>query len=154
MDIDVLNVERILAQGERLERFVGRPAQDWFAATRVADREFPGGQSTRTRVRDGGCVFLNPEGRGCLLHSYAVREGLDYHELKPLVSALFPITFDDGVLHASDEVEDGTLICSGAGPTLYEGIRDELRYYFGDGLVAELDGLAAATSRDTPRGTS
>ena len=29
------------------------------------------------------------------------------------------------------------------GPSLYDGARDELRYYFGDGLIAELDELKA-----------
>ena len=143
VDVDVENVQRILAQGERLERYVGRPITEWFAEGYTEDREFPGGASTRSRVRDGGCVFLNPRGRGCLLHSYCAEEGMDYHELKPMVSALFPITFEEGVLCAATEAEDGTLVCSGAGPTLYEGIRDELRYYFGTDCVAELDALAA-----------
>ena len=63
--------------------------------------------------------------------------------LKPLVSILFPVTFEHGVLMPSTELIDGTLVCGGAGDTLYEGARDELAHFFGSGLVAELDALAA-----------
>ena len=61
--------------------------------------------------------------------------------IKPRVSALFPVTFDDGVLDPSTEITDGTLVCGGQGPTLYRGVRLELAYYFGELLVRELDGL-------------
>ena len=144
VDVDVANVERIMAHARGLERHVGRPAREWFTGRYGRDAEFPGGAFTRTGVRDGACVFLGRESRGCLLHSYCLREGIDYHELKPMVSTLFPITFGGGVLHAADEVQDGTLVCSGAGPTLYEGLRDELRYYFGGPFVEELDRLASS----------
>lgn len=154
VDVDVENMRRILAQGEPLEHYVGRPAGDWFEDGVEPDGEFPGGASTRTRVYGGGCVFLRPHGRGCLLHSYSLERGLDYHDLKPLVSALFPLTFEDGVLCPATEVEDGSLVCLTNGPTLYQGMKDELRYYFGAGLVTELDGLKRATPADTPRGTS
>ena len=154
VDIDVENVRRLLARGPELERYVGRPASEWFEEEYEADDEFPGGAATHTRVYGGGCVFLRSNGRGCLLHSYSLERGIDYHELKPLVSALFPLTFEDGVLCPATEVEDGSLVCLANGPTLYRGIRDELRHYFGAGLVAELDDLERATSADTPRGTS
>ena len=48
----------------------------------------------RTQVKDGRCVFLNRQARGCKVHSYCLDKGLDYHLLKPLVSILFPVTFD------------------------------------------------------------
>jgi hypothetical protein len=79
-----------------------------------------------------------------MLHAFALERGLDYHEVKPMVSALFPVTFADGVLMASEEVEDGTLVCLDEGPTLYRGARAELLFYFGEALVAELDALEAA----------
>jgi hypothetical protein len=69
---------------------------------------------------------------------------MDYHELKPMVCSLFPLTFGEGLLQASDEAGDSSLICIGTGPTLYEGARAELRYYFGDDLVGELDELVAS----------
>jgi hypothetical protein len=53
------------------------------------------------------------------------------------------VTFEQGVLTASGEAVDGSLVCAGQGPSLYEGARSELGYYFGTGLVAELDQLKA-----------
>ena len=79
-----------------------------------------------------------------MLHSYALGVGRDYHALKPMVSTLFPVTFGGGALVVSDELEEGSLVCSGDGPTAYEAARNELAYYFGDSLVIELDSLASS----------
>src|SRR5262245_5713154 len=144
VDVDVENVARIMKHATALEAYVGRPAGEWFRTRYTPDPEYPGGSSTRTRVRDGACVFLNRRTRGCLLHSFSLSEGIDYHELKPMMSALFPITFSEGTLYPAQEVEEGSLVCAGEGPTLYEGAREELRYYFGSALVGELDRLASA----------
>lgn len=144
VDVDLPTAGRILAERDALVAF-GVPAVEWFGSAEEDD-DMPGGASTRTRVLDGTCVFRNRRGRGCLLHAYASATGRDYHELKPVVSALFPITFGDGVLWLSDELEDGTLVCGGRGPTAYEGVRGELAWYFGDDLVSELDRLARAAT--------
>jgi len=64
-----------------------------------------------------------------------------------MVSCLFPLTFSEGVLQLADEVEDNSLVCLGDGPTCYLGIRDELLYYFGEELVAELDKLEEEESK-------
>ena len=61
-----------------------------------------------------------------------------------MVSVLFPVTFDDGLLHTSTEIEDKSLQCIGDGPTVYQGVRDEIAWYFGPELVAELDEIAGA----------
>jgi hypothetical protein len=76
-----------------------------------------------------------------MLHTFALGRGVDYHEIKPMVCSLFPVTFDGGLLHPSNEIADRSLQCIDDGPTLYEGVRSEIEYYFGAGLVAELDGL-------------
>ena len=81
-----------------------------------------------------------------MLHSYALATGRDYHALKPMVSTLFPVTFAGGALVVSDELENGSLICSGDGPTAYEAAREELAYYFGESLAIELDSLASASA--------
>ena len=109
----------------------------------------PGGGSDRTAVDERGCVFLAKpgQGRGCMIHRYCVEKGIDYHELKPMISILFPLTYDGGHLVPAEEIEDGSLQCIDQGPTLYQGLRDELRYYFGDALVAELDRLAETHGR-------
>ncbi|MBS0469501.1 MAG: hypothetical protein JSR60_00415 [Proteobacteria bacterium] len=144
VDIDLGNVIRLAALGEEFRSRVPASRDEWFTAEAIEDPEFPSGRYVRTRTKDGRCVFRNPEGRGCLIHGYALDKGIDYHDLKPIVSTLFPATFDYGVLCVSSEVHDRSLACSGSGPTVYEGARDELRYYFGVDFIAELDALSVA----------
>lgn len=141
VDIDVGNVMRLAALGEEFSSRIAAPRGAWFTEEVVEDAEFPTGRYVRTREQDGRCVFRNAQGRGCAIHGYAVEKGIDYHELKPIVSTLFPTTFEYGVLVASSEVHDKSLACAGDGPTVYDGARDELDYYFGKDFVAELDGL-------------
>ena len=152
VDVDIENVRRIRACADALEAYTGVPRAQWFEGE-YTDPEFPGGRYTWTRVLKGACVFLSQSGRGCLLHRFAVENGLDYHELKPMVSCLFPLTFGDGILCPTDEAEEHSLICLDSGPTLYRGIRSELTYYFGDGLVAELDELEAPALLEIERGS-
>jgi hypothetical protein len=143
VDIDLGNAARLKALPQDFHDRIGMPASEWFTDTVVADAEFPGGAHQRTSIRNGTCVFRNPAGRGCAIHAYCLEQKLDYHDYKPMVSVLFPVTFEHGVLTASGEVADGSLICAGQGPSLYDGARGELGYYFGAALVAELDGLKA-----------
>lgn len=140
-DVDLPNARRLLDRRAELEPFIGRPATEWLEETGIEDPDFPGGRIVRTRATDGGCVFLNRNGRGCLIHSFALSRGEDYHDLKPLVCWLFPLTVSQGLLHPSDEIAAGELVCMGDGPTLYDSLRDELAYTFGAALVAELDAL-------------
>jgi hypothetical protein len=125
VDADAEVVGRVLAQAAAIERRVGVP-----------------------RGVDGTCVFKSRTGRGCLLHAYALETGQDYHLVKPMVSALFPLTFGDGALTLSQELADDTLVCRDDGPTAYEAVRPELEYYFGAELVAELDGIAQAIAAE------
>ena len=143
VDIDLENAAR-LKSVPGLKQRVPVPPEQWFTTEIITDAEFPSGRHVRTQIRNGRCVFHDPEGRGCLIHRYCLEENLDYHILKPMVSTLFPLTFEHGALVPSGEVSDGTLICSGTGPSCYDGARDELAYYFGDVLVLELDRLANA----------
>jgi Fe-S-cluster containining protein len=141
VDVSVAERDRILAHADALEPLVGRPRADWFRPGLVRDADFPGGAATRTAVVGGGCVFLQRDARGCTLHAYAITRGEDYHDVKPMVSALFPVTFGEGTLLCSEELVDGSLVCAGEGPTAYEMARDELAFYFGEEMVAELDAL-------------
>lgn len=130
---------RILAYAELLEPIVGVPHNEWFTQVRTEDADFAGGGASRTAVVNGRCIFLQRGARGCTLHAFALARGEDYHAIKPMVSALFPVTFGGGTLMCSDELSDGSLVCGGDGPTAYEMARDELAYYFGAELVRELD---------------
>jgi len=141
VDVGVVERDRILAHADALEPIVGRPREQWFREQVVEDADFVGGAATRTAVVDGGCVFLRRDARGCTLHAYALERGTDYHDVKPMVSALFPVTFGDGALICSEELADSSLVCAGEGPTAYDMAREELAYYFGGELIAELDVL-------------
>ena len=140
VDIDIENMSRIMEMAETIEEYVGINRAEWFTRTMTDDLEFPGEKHGRTAIRGRGCVFLDPAERGCLLHRYAIEHEMDYHVIKPMISSLFPLTFDQGLLHGMTEVEDGTIICkSDFGETLYRGVRNELHYYWGDEFVDELD---------------
>ena len=147
VDVSVVERDRILAHAHELTPRVGLPPSDWFESSTTADADFPGGAATRTAVVNGRCVFLRRDSRGCLLHSLSLENGADYHDLKPIVSTLFPVTFGNGELLCSDELMDSSLVCTGDGPTAYEMARAELAYYFGDEMVAELDRLAVSDLR-------
>ncbi len=129
---------------EALEQYTGVRREDWFIETYEEDDDFPGRGNTRTSTRRRGCVFLNPAGRSCMIHAFCLQNGMDYHALKPMICCLFPVTFGNGLLAPSDEVDDQTLICLNQGPSLYAGVRDELRYYFGQEFISELEALEAA----------
>ena len=148
VDVDVENVARIEACADELERAIGVPRAEWFTGEECDDADVPGGRLARTSVRGRGCVFLAASGRGCLLHRFALETGRDYHDLKPMISSLFPLTFGEGLLMGSIEVDERELICLDQGATLYRGVRDELAYYFGDAFVAELDAIEARTLAD------
>lgn len=154
VDADAEVVGRVLAQADAIERRVGVPRGEWFTGPLEPDHDLPGGAGTRTRVVNGTCVFRSRGGRGCLLHAYALETGQDYHLVKPMVSALFPLTFGDGRLSLSEELADDTLVCRDDGPTAYEAVRPELAYYFGNALVAELDAIARGIANEQAIGSS
>ncbi|MCX7877232.1 MAG: DUF3109 family protein [Ignavibacteria bacterium] len=141
-DIDMLNVARIMKYKESLETFTGIRSEKWFDYTAKAwDHEYPGGDYIRTTLDEekNSCVFLNKKSRGCMLHSFALRSGIDYHEIKPFFCSLFPVTYYEGVLVTPEEIDEGLTACLGEGFSLYRGAREEIRYYFGDEIIRELD---------------
>jgi hypothetical protein len=146
VDVSVQERDRILAHADILEPLIGLPRERWFRELVVEDPDFPGGAATRTNVVGDGCVFLQRGARGCTLHALALSRGEDYHALKPMVSALFPVTFGEGSLICSEELVDGSLVCAGEGPTAYEMAREELNHYFGSDLIAELDAIAQSVA--------
>jgi hypothetical protein len=142
VDVDMPNVNRILDKAAELEQFTGMKREKWFyPKKRKWDHEYPGNEYTRTSIKDGACIFLNRNSRGCSLHSFALEEGLDYHELKPFFCAIFPLTFYEGILLTPEEIDSKSLVCLGDGPTLYQGARNALKYYFGDEMISELDAI-------------
>ena len=142
VDVDVPKMQAILAMRDGLADVVATPVEHWFEPELRTDAEFPGGQFTRTRQVHGRCVFLNRTGRGCSLHKFALDKGINYHQVKPFMSSLFPLTFDGGLLTVAEEIAMRTLVCRDQGSSCYAGVRSELEYYFGASLVAELDRMA------------
>jgi hypothetical protein len=153
VDIDAANMDRLRGLGTAFESFSGVSQSGWFTPELTEDAEFPSGRHGRTRSVDGKCVFADRKGRGCRIHAWCLQNGLDYHLLKPMVSILFPVTFELGVLVPSPEAVDASLICSGQGDRLYEGVRDEIGYYFGEELVTALDVLMSTVREDVRAAT-
>lgn len=143
--IEEPKVRAILDRADELEPFIGRPRSEWFQDDAwLDDPDYPGNRYTRTQVHGERCAFLNRNGRGCLLHTFALVRGIPVPEIKPLACNLFPVLFEDRTLIVPLEIDDGTLVCLGEGPTLYQSARSDLAYQFGSDLVAELDALEAA----------
>jgi Fe-S-cluster containining protein len=158
-DIDLRVVTELEKYRPELEAYLDVPRADWFREDpedigyRDAP-EYPTGKYTRTQVvdppegrsfpNDGACVFLDPAGRGCRIHRFALDRGVDVHLIKPMVCLLFPVSFDQGELVPAVELtEPGELVCQGPGETLFRSARPDLLYYFGPDLVAELDAMDA-----------
>lgn len=144
VDVDFVHADAIASHADALEAYTGMARSEWFTGEIERDADMPGGGSHRTAVRDGRCVFLRRNGRGCLLHAYCDEHGLDYHDLKSIVDCLFPLSYYDDVLCTADEIAEASLICMDTGPTLYRGLRDEVRFYFGEDCVAALDAVERA----------
>ncbi len=152
-DVDLANVERLIGQfGVALENFVDRPRDSWFYDDVRHDPDLPGGAYKRSTTVNGACVFRNPKGRGCGIHAWCLEQGLDYHDIKPIVCWLFPIGIEAGALVPPNEVLDKTLICVDQGETLYRSQRGELLNLFGPELVAELDEMENQTLSTCGRG--
>jgi Fe-S-cluster containining protein len=140
-DIDVEKVEKIQQRREEILPFVRPPEVEWFDPEYTYYEEYAGNAYTRINTQGPRCVFIGKGQRGCGLHRYALSKQIDYHEIKPLVCILFPLSFEEGILSLAPELDDDSLVCSGTGYSAYQSIRNELEYYFGHGFVAELDGI-------------
>ena len=112
-DTELPRVAALDAIAPELEAYLGVPRAEWFREDpedfgTLDEPEYPGGQYTRTQVvelpagrsehNEWACVFLDPAGRGCRIHRFALERGIDVHTIKPMVCLLFPASFDQGVL--------------------------------------------------------
>ncbi len=140
--VDRAEMHTILAYEKKLEPIVGIPSYQWFNDGLVSDTDYPSGEFTRTKVYAGKCVFYNHKSRGCTLHTFAIKEGIDHHLLKPMVCSLFPVTWENGRLFVSNYLDE--LPCADQGISVFEAQKSELRHYFGDGFVHRLESSAGA----------
>src|SRR5215216_4814479 len=95
--------------GEALEEYTGTSRGDWFEPEIYADGDFPGGRYRSTKVVNGTCIFKNKTRRGCGIHSYCLENGLDYHDIKPVLCWLFPLTVETGALCPQNVVLEKSL---------------------------------------------
>lgn len=140
-DVSRDEVTRILAHREALEKLLKVPAARWFKQHWTKDTDFPSGEFVRSRVHRGKCVFYAHELRGCMLHRFAVKEGVDPHLIKPMVCFMFPATWENGNLLVAGFLSE--LPCDAKGSTIYQSQRKEISCYFGAEIVKELDKLEA-----------
>jgi Fe-S-cluster containining protein len=156
-DTEMPRVRELEKYQKELEAYLGLPRADWFREDPedfgvLPEAEYPGGEYTRTQVtelpegrsphNEWACVFLDPAGRGCRIHRFALERGIQVHEIKPMVCLLFPVSFSGGALIPAYEFElEDELVCEGRGVPLYQSARADVEYYFGPELVAELDAL-------------
>lgn len=171
-DIEMPRVEALDAIKDELEPYLGVPRADWFrdgpddpeAVGVLIEPEYPGGEYTRTHFQtlpegrsphsEYACVFLDPVGRGCRIHRFALERGIDVHDIKPMMCLLFPLSFEDRALKPAYEFEVDELVCQGPGASLYQSAREDVRWYFGSEMVVELDRMerqhASAAGRPMP----
>jgi len=138
-DIDVENISRLARYQSQLEEYLQIPYTDWFQGPIISDHEYPGGGYRRTNVQDGHCIFRNKNSRGCSIHSFCLQYSIDVHMLKPIISCLFPITWDKQTLLPVTEILDNKLHCQNSGVSLYTGIRTDLLFYYGSEFINVLD---------------
>jgi len=157
-DIEMPKLRALEAIAPELEAYLNVDRKHWFRTDPedfgvIPEPEYPGGEYTRTSVVpqvrseqfEEACVFLDPIGRGCRIHRFALERNIDVHTLKPMVCILFPLCYADGEIHPALELETDELVCQGPGVTLYRSVRDEVIYYFGLEMAAELDRVEAST---------
>lgn len=138
-DVDILNVDKIQQHREQIMPFIRPSEADWFDEGYTYYEEYAGNQFTRIKTHGPRCVFISKDQRGCGLHRFAISQQLDYHEIKPLVCILFPLSFGEGILTIAPELDDNSLVCAGEGVSVYRSLRSEVEYYFGHELIGELD---------------
>src|SRR5581483_4304014 len=126
--------------------------ETWFDGEIIDDPDFPSGRAIGTEVqdRDGGisgftegCVFLDKR-HFCSIQVAAVNEGLHRWAWKPKYCILFPVTVVQGVLTYDDGHSEDLIHCGpqGAGNyvhSVFESMREELRYFLGDAEFEKLE---------------
>ena len=75
VDLSPQERDAILAKSSHIESLIKDKISEWFGEETATepDAEFPDGRILRTNVGFRGCVFLNPIGRGCVLHKLGLK---------------------------------------------------------------------------------
>jgi len=138
--VDIVEKDRILVYAAELEPILGISPSGWFQKQIIRDADYPSGEAVRTRVYNDRCVFYDYRLRGCFLHRFAIEKGMDRHLLKPMVCFLFPLAWEEGCLFVAGLLDE--LPCKEQGVSVFEAQKEELKFYFGDAFVFELQRIA------------
>ena len=149
-DTDLTERDAILGHAAQLRSLLtpAAAAAPWFTTEVQEDPDYPSGRHVRTATftrADGvtGCVFLAHDRRGCAIHRAALEGGWDFHQVKPHICRLFPMSYEEDAIVISDDYEDYDCADAAGAPTLYRVARDTLAAVFGEPLVAALDRVEA-----------
>jgi hypothetical protein len=142
--VDVQQKAQILAHADVVRGLMDLNQDDdpghWFDDEVIADRDFPSGYATSTRIKDGRCGFLNRSGR-CVLQMATNALGSGGIDLKPFYCTLFPVTIEDRVLMLDPNLR-GPATCCGECPdgelTVLDVCSKELQYVLGHAGVEDL----------------
>ncbi len=145
-DVDLQERDAILAHKDQLYALLSPAAREapWFTTTIQEDPDYPSGRHVRTATFEGGCVFLSHDRRGCAIHRAALEGGWDFHQVKPHICRLFPLSYEGDAFVLSDDFVDYDCADRVGAPSVYRVARDTIAAVFGADLVAALDEAEAA----------
>ncbi|HVV85046.1 MAG TPA: hypothetical protein VHE35_18405 [Kofleriaceae bacterium] len=156
-DVDLTERDAILGHADQLRALLTPGAREapWFTTEVQEDPDYPSGRHVRTATYQGGCVFLSHDRRGCAIHRAALEGGWDFHQVKPHICRLFPLSYEDDAFCLSDDYVDYDCADRPGAPSVYRVARETIAAVFGDALVAALDAaeaavLASAAASATP----
>ncbi len=153
-DVEADVVPRVMARADEHRALHGRLARPMVARRqrdRLDDRprvprrpaDADAGRGRRVRLPEPHCARVHAAHlRARARASTTTRSSL-------MVCSLFPVTFDGGLLHPSNEIEDRSLQCIDDGPTLYKGVRSEI-----DVLLRRRDSWPSSTGSSARHGAS
>ena len=152
-DTDLFEREKILARADELKKILkpDAAAAPWFTTDQEDMPDFPSGKAVRTALFNGGCVFLQHDGRGCAIHRASIENGWDFHGTKPHICRLFPVTYDDDSIVIAEDYIDYSCAFDDSAPSLYRVQRSSLEAIFGQELIVELDAAEAAVLAAQPK---
>ncbi len=145
-DVDLTERDAILQHADQLRALLtpAAAAAPWFTTEVQDDPDYPSGQHVRTATFGGGCVFLSHDARGCAIHRAALEGGWDFHQVKPHICRLFPLSYEDDAFVLSDDFVDYDCADHPGAPSVYRVARETVAAVFGPDLVAALDAAEAA----------
>lgn len=150
-DVDLLEREAILARTDGIRSLLRPDVANvpWFETDVEEDADYPSGKVVRTRVVDGGCIFLAHDHRGCAIHRASIEQSWDMRGTKPAICRLYPVSYQEDAIVIADEYAEYS--CAHVdGPTLYRITRDTLGELFGAPLVEALDAAEAQVLAAVP----